>query len=282
MAEDYLLTETEANKILAEFNELDLPRLLMKMQASENKIGFAKNLFYPLFREAMNARPKIKLPTEDQLVEAIAQLLELESDTVSSAVTTSDAAVDLNPSTSVLQQESSVKVQSLSDLVFDYGNHLNDKGSVYVNFDFFSEKAQEKIKKAIQSYAFDDKASFEGYKATPNGDLVIFMDFTALGSAKDGMYVTEHEIYIKPAWEKRTVYKLKEIQSISLNEKDCLLTINAKDHGYVHASLTPKMRIFVKCIKSYLKQFEEPTSPGDEKPILGSIFGQIQSGWLKT
>jgi hypothetical protein len=91
----------------------------------------------------------------------------------------------------------------------------------------------------------------------------VLVDTTALGSAKDGLYITDDEIYIKPSYEPRAVIKIRDIKTIRIYEGDCEISINGRRYKYLHSSLTARMEIIVKCIRKYLDQFDEATQCGD-------------------
>jgi hypothetical protein len=92
------------------------------------------------------------------------------------------------------------------------------------------------------------------YKSEPFG-AILLIDLTALGSAKDGIFITDTNIYIKPMYEPRTRIRIKDINSLRLDESDREIAINGKYYSYAHSSVTPAMRVVVKCLNKYLEQF---------------------------
>jgi hypothetical protein len=80
MAEDHLLTIDEADIIIKEFQKFDVPGLLRDMYARENRNVFVKQIFSPLVDERMQARPVIRLPTDEQVLEATIKLIGKISD----------------------------------------------------------------------------------------------------------------------------------------------------------------------------------------------------------
>ncbi len=80
LAEDYLLNEAEAKKVIDEFQRKDLPSTLHKMYASKDRNEFAKQLLEPLIEEQAKNRPKIKLPTNDEIISMTSEIIEASID----------------------------------------------------------------------------------------------------------------------------------------------------------------------------------------------------------
>lgn len=268
MAEDHLLTTAEASSIIKEFQQFDVPSLLRDMYASDSKEAFVKQVFNPLFDERLQLRPVIRLPTNEQVVDATAKIIEKVTNAEATGATAKEEARGAFASnnsnrttapdatdhesaqaTAVQQPRSKKEIRDLWSIVHDYAVHLNDNSNFFTGFELNHGKGGRKVRNAITSYAHKD------YQQDPWGLPVALVDTTALGFAEDGIYITEDEIYVKPSYEPRFVIRIKDIKSIDICKSGCEISINGKYYSYLHSSLTSRMEIIVKCIKKYLDQF---------------------------
>lgn len=261
MAKEHLLTADEAAIIIKEFQMFDVPGLLKDMYASSRRNAFVKEMFAPLFEERMRARPVIKLPTNEQVMAATIQLLEKivgNNSAEPSILNTHNSSAPVQPKseapvTPQAQHEVKRKVKALSEFIDSYELHLNNGSNVFAGLDAYRGKGAKKVKNAVESYAYSNAE----FKWDPAGNLLVLVDFTALGSAKDGMYITDDEIYIKPSYAKRAVIKIKDIRNIRVRGSECEISINGNNYHYVMSSLTSRMEILAKCIKMYLEQSQD-------------------------
>lgn len=259
LAEDYLLTEAEAKSVIKEFQALDVPNLLHEMYASNNPSNFAKKVLRPFVEERAESRKHIKLPTDAELIKATGIIIDKLSDENQEGAQSIDKQGSYLEDAEMAQPENTAAVQNtkklreLNDFIFDYEQHLNDNSSVFIGIALVKDKGAKKVRKAIKSYAHTK----DEYSPEPWGSLVVLVDATALGSASDGFYITDDEIYAKPAYDPRYIIKIKDIKTIRVHEDDCKISINGKHLEYVLSSLTPKMKIIVKCINKYIEQFSD-------------------------
>jgi len=117
------------------------------------------------------------------------------------------------------------------------------------------KKLRDKTAAAVKSYAHEDYEVDSDYKSEPYG-LLVLIDTTLFGSAKDGFFITDTHIYGKPSYNDRFSIEIKKIKSIRVDEDDRELAINGDYYGYTHTEITPKMKLIVSAIKKYLEQFE--------------------------
>ena len=77
MAEEYLLNEEEAGKVVDKLNQsIDADRL-KDMFASSNREGFAREVFLrPLFNNIADNRIAIVIPTEEEYQKELIEVLE--------------------------------------------------------------------------------------------------------------------------------------------------------------------------------------------------------------
>ena len=76
LAEDYLLSDKEANAAIAAFRVLDMEKTVRSIHAAENRAEYTRALMLPFIeREAAN-RPPVFLPSRKRLVAATEKLLE--------------------------------------------------------------------------------------------------------------------------------------------------------------------------------------------------------------
>ena len=129
-------------------------------------------------------------------------------------------------------------------------NRLNDDSYVYSFDGLKSGKARRKIQGAIKSYASE-------YGSEPDGELLLLIDLTTLGSGNDGFYITEDELYAKPLFEDGFSIRLKDIKRVRLDTDDRIIKINRQELSYTHSEINSKMRVLVDCLKKYIEQFSE-------------------------
>lgn len=76
LALDYLLTQKEAEKVADALRDMLNGKLLKDMFASNNKSNFARDLLIPLIESEVSKREKIFLPTNEQFIYEIKNILE--------------------------------------------------------------------------------------------------------------------------------------------------------------------------------------------------------------
>ncbi|MBN2479000.1 MAG: hypothetical protein JXA94_02105 [Parachlamydiales bacterium] len=76
LAFDYLLNEKEAEIIIDKFKEKDIPDILRDMFASNDRRIFAQKLFESDIIETVKNRKKIVLPTSEELIQELGEVLE--------------------------------------------------------------------------------------------------------------------------------------------------------------------------------------------------------------
>lgn len=76
LAEEYLISEKEANKIVDELSQQINGDFLKNMYAEDNRKIFARKILIPIFDKIVAERQKIKLPDNSSLCKGIRQLLE--------------------------------------------------------------------------------------------------------------------------------------------------------------------------------------------------------------
>ncbi len=81
LAFDYLLNEEEANKVIDNFRARNIPNALRDMYASSDRSNFARELFESDIIEIIKSRKKIVLPTDEELIQELGEVLEEISDT---------------------------------------------------------------------------------------------------------------------------------------------------------------------------------------------------------
>jgi len=75
LAPDYLLNEDEANMVVADLVALDMAVKMREMYASGNRSHFSINLLRPLIEDKVSKRKKIKLPSNEQLMGSVADII---------------------------------------------------------------------------------------------------------------------------------------------------------------------------------------------------------------
>ena len=80
LAEEYLLTKKEAEKIVDNLKDILTGKVLKDMFASSQRIDFARNLIEPLIEEEVKNREKIKIPTNVDMSKGLRIALEELSD----------------------------------------------------------------------------------------------------------------------------------------------------------------------------------------------------------
>ncbi len=83
LAEDYLLTKQEAEKIVDNLKEKLTGKTLKDMFASSQRMKFARNLIEPLVEQEVKKRKKIKIPTDVDMSRGLRVILEELSDQAS-------------------------------------------------------------------------------------------------------------------------------------------------------------------------------------------------------
>jgi hypothetical protein len=81
LAFDYLLNEEEAKSIIDKFKEKNIPDILRYMYASSGRSTFAQKLFESDIIEIVKSRKKIVLPTSEELIQELGEVLEEINDT---------------------------------------------------------------------------------------------------------------------------------------------------------------------------------------------------------
>lgn len=76
LAFDYLLTQEEAEVVIDNFKEQNIPNILRDMYASNDRSKFARELFEPNIIEIVSKRAKIVLPTGEELIQELGEVLE--------------------------------------------------------------------------------------------------------------------------------------------------------------------------------------------------------------
>ena len=76
LAEEYLLTKKEAEKIVDNLKDILTGKVLKDMFASSQRIDFARNLIEPLIEEEVKNREKIKIPTNVDMSKGLRIALE--------------------------------------------------------------------------------------------------------------------------------------------------------------------------------------------------------------
>ena len=80
LAFDYLLNEEEAKTVIDKFKELDIPDILRDMYAANDKNSFARELFESNVLKIVKNRKQITLPTSEELIQELGEVLEEISD----------------------------------------------------------------------------------------------------------------------------------------------------------------------------------------------------------
>lgn len=161
------------------------------------------------------------------------------------------------------QSHHTPEIKALSELLWEHQMDfkLTDKSTFYCGMGAFLNL--QKLANAAKAYAHPDECKYgsEDEKYPPNGQLVIFVDTTVFGSGREGMYITEDEIYAKGLDGSRFALKLKDIKSIELDTEAGEITFNQIEcFKYVGSSSDhEKMNIIVDYLKQYAAQFA--TSP---------------------
>lgn len=253
LCDEHLLSEREALRVIAEFKLFALEPMLHAMYASADRKRYVKSLFHPLLAEVLDERPFITLPTDQELIDATAAILA--------------RCEKLAAQPPVAPPER--RKRDLDEIVRPWAVHLNDDSSVYSGMELYGAATRKKILNAVQAYAHDGSAP----RREPMGKPVVLVDFTVGGSASDGIYITTEKIYFKPFLYDPRIFKIREIEHIGLREQECELVIDSVAVKYLSESLTPKMRVIVKCINKYLTQFAapQPTVDAEREPAIMKI-----------
>jgi len=154
---------------------------------------------------------------------------------------------------SVINKSVTKEAKSFEDLLDPYGRNedrLNDGSYIFSGMHLGSSKGTKKTKGAVSSYAYINDTKGD----SPWGDLLVLIDSTIFGSGKDGIYITDDEIYIKPVLEDRIIISINDIKSIQLYKNEQEFKVNGTRYSYVHPELDGAMKIIVNCIKEYIEQ----------------------------
>lgn len=76
LAVDYLLNEKEAEQAINVFSKKDVPQFLMNMYASSNQEQYASDRIEPIIEDIVKQREKITLPTNQQIIDNMGEVLE--------------------------------------------------------------------------------------------------------------------------------------------------------------------------------------------------------------
>ena len=144
------------------------------------------------------------------------------------------------------------RIVSFDSMLAEYADVLNKNSKIYSFDKLLSPKARKKEDNAVNSYAHFQKQY--GYAERPSGSLCVLIDTTILGSASDGVYITDDEIYAKPIMGERVKVALKDVKSIKLSTDSNAMIINGVDFAFTHSELRKEMGIIVDCIKRYIAQ----------------------------
>ena len=143
--------------------------------------------------------------------------------------------------------------KDLEHFIREVSSHIDDQKWVYALS--HGKKLRDKTASAVKSYAHEDYEVDSDYKSEPYG-LLVLIDTTLFGSAKDGFFITDTHIYGKPSYNDRFSIDIKKIKSIRVDDDDRELSINGDYYGYTHTEITPAMKLIVNAIKKYLEQFK--------------------------
>lgn len=86
LAEDYLLSHKEAEKSVDRLGEKLDGKLLKDMFASNDRKNFARNLLIPIIESEVSKRQTITLPSNEQMVNSLREILEDISETAQEAI----------------------------------------------------------------------------------------------------------------------------------------------------------------------------------------------------
>ncbi|WKD24218.1 hypothetical protein NDQ71_03730 [Pseudoalteromonas sp. KG3] len=143
--------------------------------------------------------------------------------------------------------------KDLEHYIREVSSHIDDQKWVYALS--HGKKLRDKTAAAVKSYAHEDYEVDSDYKSEPYG-LLVLIDTTLFGSAKDGFFITDTHIYGKPSYNDRFSIEIKKIKSIRVDEDNRELAINGDYYGYTHTEITPAIKLIVNAIKKYLEQFK--------------------------
>ncbi|GEM46955.1 hypothetical protein [Deinococcus cellulosilyticus] len=79
-AEGFLLSEQEGEAVVAALRNLDLGKKLLEMHASKDHQEYARQLLVPLMEAEVAKREKVTPPSEEELMVALAEVLEFAAD----------------------------------------------------------------------------------------------------------------------------------------------------------------------------------------------------------
>lgn len=133
--------------------------------------------------------------------------------------------------------------ESLSKRLLSYQTALHDNSDVYAGDALKHGKGLDKAKKGREKLA-------NGDSATP----LVVVDSTIWGSVSEGFFITENYIYGKELYEDRQSFRIEDISSIYVDEKEKSLVIDNVSIKWLGESTTPKMKIIAQCIQEHLDQ----------------------------
>ncbi len=140
---------------------------------------------------------------------------------------------------------------SLETLLEEHEDILTDDSYIYFSWSIPYERSRN----AINAYAHPDSEIDDGWKTGPDGNHLVLVDSTISGSATEGFFLTEDELYFKAAFEDRLHFNIKDIHSIWLDTDKCNVHINGEKCNYTHSEINRPMKIIVDCINTYIEQF---------------------------
>lgn len=150
--------------------------------------------------------------------------------------------------------DKNMEIPGFGDFLFDAARKVvSDKVYVRPNI------PQKKLQAAINAYG-------EGIASE---DVIILVDDTAFGSAKDGMLITNKSLYIKIFTESLRAYEWKVIESIDI-EKSTVYVNGAASGSLVQATAKDLGQLFRKIdevISSRVSSTGQSPSPATSAPI---------------
>ena len=137
--------------------------------------------------------------------------------------------------------------KTFEELLEPFIERLNVGSYMYAGSALYSSKVRKKANNAVKEYANDD-----GYE--PFGELLVLIDTTVFGSAKDGFYITEDEIYAKELMDDPVSFKISDIERIKHRKSDREVIINGHCISYTHTEMNLAMEAIVNCIQEFIDQ----------------------------
>jgi hypothetical protein len=144
----------------------------------------------------------------------------------------------------------------------------SDKSFVYPNI------PEKKLKNALTSIA----------KGVSEDEVLLLVDATIFGSAKDGVIVTADKIYLKEAFTDPKIFRLRQVEKITFRESQ--VYINGEEAFSTAGISDEEAAALVKLVRAYcdpLRTEQSPSSPSlaDPQPAVSSkkvtkqIAGQL-------